>query len=245
MPSAPSAVPPPFIRLADNPVRWQILTELALSDRRVRELVERTGQPQNLVSYHLRLLRAGGLVSMRRSSYDKRDSYYHLDLERCADGLSSAAGALHPVLQTATPALRPTPTASGVLFACTGNSARSPIAEALLRHHTGGRVRVASAGTAPKDRVHPHAVRVLLERFDIDIHDQVPRSVDQVISSAPRIDRLITLCDKAREHIQVPKIRRHTHWSVPDPAEARASYASFVRIADDIDVRVRHLIPVL
>jgi hypothetical protein len=97
----------------------------------------------------------------------------------------------------------------------------------------------------PKDQVQPPAVRVLRERFDIDIHDQVPRAVDQVISSAPRIDRLITLCDKSREHIQVPKIRRRAHWSLPDPAEARASYATFARIADDIDARVRHLIPVL
>jgi ArsR family transcriptional regulator, arsenate/arsenite/antimonite-responsive transcriptional repressor / arsenate reductase (thioredoxin) len=65
---------PPFIRLADHPLRWRLLTELAASDRRVHELVERLRQPQNLVSYHLRLLRDGGLVTARRSSHDRRDS---------------------------------------------------------------------------------------------------------------------------------------------------------------------------
>ncbi len=49
---------PVFVRLADHPLRWRLLIELAASDRRVRELVELAGQPQNLISYHLRLLRA-------------------------------------------------------------------------------------------------------------------------------------------------------------------------------------------
>ncbi|HEX5986392.1 MAG TPA: ArsR family transcriptional regulator [Nocardioides sp.] len=246
MPSAARAQPPPFIRLAANPVRWQILTELATSDRRVRELVELTGEPQNLVSYHLRLLREAGLVTMRRSSHDGRDSYYHLDLGRCADALGAAAASLHPALGTTT-APRGTSTESGVLFVCTGNSARSPIAEALLRHHTNGRVPVASAGTAPKNRIHPHAVRVLRERFDIDIRDQLPRSVDEVTGTSLRVGRLITLCDKAREHIQLPRVRRRVHWSVPDPADTpgRPTYSSFVAVADDIDARVRHLIPVM
>jgi protein-tyrosine-phosphatase/DNA-binding transcriptional ArsR family regulator len=248
MPSATRAEPPPFIRLAANPVRWQILTELAVSDRRVRELVEHTGGPQNLVSYHLRLLKAEGLVTVRRSSHDKRDSYYHLDLDTCAEALGSAAASLHPALQTAAPAPpRRTRTAPSVLFVCTGNSARSPIAEALLRHHTGGRVPVASAGTSPKERLHPHALRVLRERFGIDIREQLPRSVDEVTGSGFRVDRLVTLCDKARERVYVPRTRRRVHWSVPDPADAQgpATYASFVTVANDIDVRIRHLIPVL
>ena len=77
----------PFVRLAAHPLRWKLLTALADSDLRVRELVERVGEPQNLVSYHLRLLRDGGLVTATRSSFDGRDSYYHLDLDalrRCA-----------------------------------------------------------------------------------------------------------------------------------------------------------------
>jgi ArsR family transcriptional regulator, arsenate/arsenite/antimonite-responsive transcriptional repressor / arsenate reductase (thioredoxin) len=66
--------PPAFVRLAAHPVRWRLLAELADSDYRVRELVARVDQSQNLVSYHLRLLRDGGLVTARRSSFDGRDS---------------------------------------------------------------------------------------------------------------------------------------------------------------------------
>ena len=61
---------PAFVRLAAHPLRWRLLTELAESDRRVRELVDVAGQPQNLISYHLRLLRGGGLVTAQRSSFD-------------------------------------------------------------------------------------------------------------------------------------------------------------------------------
>ena len=60
--------PPAFLRLAGEPLRWRLLSELARSDRRVGELTELVGQPQNAVSYHLGRMRAGGLVSMRHSS---------------------------------------------------------------------------------------------------------------------------------------------------------------------------------
>src|SRR5215468_1004909 len=95
----PRPAPPPFARMAADPLRWQLLRELAHSDRRVRELVALAGQPQNLVSYHLGQLRASGLVGARRSSFDGRDTYYHLDLARCAQSLASAGAALHPGLR--------------------------------------------------------------------------------------------------------------------------------------------------
>ena len=71
------AVPPP-LRLIADPVRWRLLRELAGGDLRVRELVAAAGEAQNLVSYHLRRLRSGGLVTARRSSFDGRDTYYSL-----------------------------------------------------------------------------------------------------------------------------------------------------------------------
>ena len=91
--------PPAFVQLAAHPLRWQLLTALVESDYRVRELVSLLEQPQNLLSYHLRLLRDGGLVSASRSSYDGRDSYYHLDLDRCAHALAETGAALHPALR--------------------------------------------------------------------------------------------------------------------------------------------------
>src|SRR3954454_7115858 len=92
------AVPPPFLRLAGHPLRWRLLSELSRSDRRVGELCELAGRRQSLVSYHLRQLRDGGLVSLRRSDADGRDTYYVLDLARGGELLTHAGVALHPGL---------------------------------------------------------------------------------------------------------------------------------------------------
>ena len=274
--------PPAFVRLAAHPLRWRLLTALAMSDYRVRELVHLLGEPQSLISYHLRLLRGGGLVTAHRSSFDARDSYYHLDLERCTHALTATGLALHPALTGLAlhPALglAPTPppaTATprlSVLFACTGNSARSPIAEALLRHRTGGHVKVTSAGSHPNPRIHPHAVRVLREHYGIDVGDQRPRHLDTVAHR--RFDHLITLCDKVREVCPDFTGRpRQTHWSIPAPPPThdldqpttsdldqpasrdldqvamsdidRVSYSAFSDMAAEIDTRIRYLLPVL
>jgi DNA-binding transcriptional ArsR family regulator len=82
--------PPEFLQLAGHPLRWRLLAELARSDRTVHELTGVVGQPQNLVSYHLGKLRDARLVSARRSSADRRDSYYTVDPGRVG-GLLSAA----------------------------------------------------------------------------------------------------------------------------------------------------------
>ncbi|WP_327581712.1 ArsR family transcriptional regulator [Nonomuraea sp. NBC_00507] len=251
--SGQGLTPPAFVRLAAHPLRWRLLTALADSDYRVRELATRVDQPQNLVSYHLRLLRDGGLVTATRSSFDGRDSYYHLDLERCTDALIDSGAALHPALRTkAAPSFpsadRQQARRIAVLFVCTGNSARSPIAEALLRHHTAGRVSVTSAGSRPRARLHPNTVRVLREAFDIDISGQRPRHLDALAGHT--FDHVITLCDKARE--VCPEFAHHprqAHWSIPEPATAgdtdQAGYPTFQRTAADIDTRIRHLLPVL
>jgi protein-tyrosine-phosphatase/DNA-binding transcriptional ArsR family regulator len=248
-----SQTAPAFVRLAAHPLRWRLLTELADSDYRVRELVTLVGEPQNLVSYHLRLLRDDGLVTSTRSSFDGRDSYYHLDLDRCADALADTGAALHPALRRE-PAPRIPPVdlrrspRIGVLFVCTGNSARSPIAEALLRHRTGGQVEAASAGSRPKPRLHPNTVRMLRDEFGIDITGQPPRHLDTV--TGRRFDYVISLCDRAREACpDFPDPSRRVHWSIPDPAESgdtdQATYPAFQRTAADIDTRIRYLLPIL
>lgn len=224
---------PDFLRLAAHPLRWQLLGLLADGDLRVRELVALTGEPQNLVSYHLRLLREGGLVTAARSTFDGRDSYYHLDLRRCGDGLAAAGAALHPSLG---PAAVPVRRGIAVLFVCTGNSVRSPMAEALLRHHTEGRVRAASAGVRPAERLHPSAVRVLRE-LGVAVSGR-PRDVRSM--TRRRFDHVITLCDKAREVCPDLGARR-AHWSIPEPE----GYEGFRATAAEIDVRVRHLVPAL
>jgi ArsR family transcriptional regulator, arsenate/arsenite/antimonite-responsive transcriptional repressor / arsenate reductase (thioredoxin) len=253
VPSVQVTAPPAFLRLAAHPLRWRLLTELADSDYRVRELATRVDQPQNLVSYHLRLLRDDGLVSAMRSSFDGRDSYYHLDLDRCAEALTTSGAALHPALRRdAPPPIPPVgqqrSTRIAVLFVCTGNSARSPIAEAVLRHHTAGRVTVTSAGSRPKPHLHPNTVRVLREAFGIDVSSQQPQHLDTL--AGHRFDLVVTLCDRAREVCpEFPHHPRRAHWSIPDPAAAgdtdQASHPAFQRIAADINTRIRHLLPVL
>ncbi|WP_327096704.1 ArsR family transcriptional regulator [Nocardia vinacea] len=244
-----SRTAPAFVQLAAHPVRWRLLTELAAGDYRVRELVSLVGESQNLVSYHLRLLRDGGLVTATRSSFDGRDSYYHLDLDHCADLLVGTGPGLHP-------ALRMTPAPPGfnsavpmaVLFVCTGNSARSTIAEALLRNHTGGRIDVTSAGSHPKPEMHPDTVRVLRDEYGIDIAGQQPRHLETLAGRC--FDVVITLCDKARE--VCPEFGDNTwtsHWSIPDPAASGAvgedSYEVFRATAAEIDTRVRFVLSVL
>jgi protein-tyrosine-phosphatase/DNA-binding transcriptional ArsR family regulator len=252
-PSGQVAAPPAFVRLVAQPLRWTLLTALADSDYRVRELVARVDQPQNLVSYHLRLLRGAGLVTATRSSFDGRDSYYHLNLDRCAAALAATGAALHPALREAagppaTPTGQPRWPRIAVLFVCTGNSARSPMAEALLRHHTAGRLIVTSAGSRPKPALHPNTVRVLGKQFGIDVSGQRPRHLDAL--AGRRFDHVVTLCDRVREICpEFPHHPRRIHWCIPDPASAhdtdQASYPAFQHTAEDIDTRIRHLLPVL
>jgi protein-tyrosine-phosphatase/DNA-binding transcriptional ArsR family regulator len=253
VPSLRTTTPPAFLRLAAHPLRWRLLSELAASDHRVRDLVTRVDRPQNLVSYHVRQLRDGGLVTSTRSSHDGRDTYYHLDLDRCAVAFDHGGAALHPALRRGpAPPVFPLDQQPSrplaVLFVCTGNGTRSPIAEALLRHHTAGQVTVASAGTRPRSALHPNTIRVLGEGFGIDVSGRQPQHVAAL--AGRRFDHVVTLCDRARE--ACPDLAPHprqVHWSIPDPAASggtdRATYPDFERTAAEIATRVRHLLPVL
>jgi hypothetical protein len=137
-----------------------------------------------LISYHLRLLREGALVQERRSAADARDVYYSVDLDRFQTLYKSAAASLHPALADPQPSeSEDTATAnrppSRVLFLCTHNSARSQMAEALLRHLGGERVEVFSAGTEPST-VHPKALEIL-QKEEIDTTGLHSKHVTQFI----------------------------------------------------------------
>jgi protein-tyrosine-phosphatase/DNA-binding transcriptional ArsR family regulator len=241
---------PPVVRLLADPVRWRLVRQLAFSDQRVRELVKVLGEPQNLVSYHLRRLRGGGLVTSRRSSFDARDTYYSLNLTACLQALSDAAAAVHPGLVhwPGTQGEDPGQTGAGqrVLFVCTGNSGRSPMAQALLENRARPRIQAGSAGIRPKP-VHPMAVAVMRDRYGIDIAGHRPVPVEAV--TGWRFDYVISLCDKARE--ACPEFTGQPgrmHWSLPDPASGEggpAGYSAFERIAIDLDARIGFLLSAL
>jgi ArsR family transcriptional regulator, arsenate/arsenite/antimonite-responsive transcriptional repressor / arsenate reductase (thioredoxin) len=244
----PLCAPPEFVRLVAHRVRWGLLQELVQSDRAVRELTQRLDEPQSLVSYHLRQLRDGGLVSARRSSADGRDSYYAVDLSACQEALQTAGAALHPGLALVTPP--PAPPRVGrkrrrprVLFLCTGNSARSQIAEALLVERSVGSVEAVSAGSQPKP-LHPNAVRVLSQR-GIDISANHTKHLDEFVEQ--RFDLVVTLCDRVREVCpEFPSPAEHVHWSIPDPAlegaTNRASYPAFERTTVELETRIEFLL---
>jgi ArsR family transcriptional regulator, arsenate/arsenite/antimonite-responsive transcriptional repressor / arsenate reductase (thioredoxin) len=227
------------------------LSELSYSDRRVRELCVRLELPQNLVSYHLGRLRAERLVTRRRSTADGRDYYYLLELERCGELLAEAGSALHPGLRLApTPPRRRSARARRhqprVLFLCTGNSARSQMAEALTERLGGGAVTARSAGSAPKP-LHPNAVRVLSER-GIDISGARSKHLDEF--AGEKFDCVVTLCDRVRE--VCPEFPSHPdliHWSIPDPGrepgEHWQTYRAFERTADELATRIRFLLEMI
>jgi ArsR family transcriptional regulator, arsenate/arsenite/antimonite-responsive transcriptional repressor / arsenate reductase (thioredoxin) len=236
------SAPPPFVRLAGHPLRWRLLGELARSDRRVRELVSLVGQPQNLVSYHLGRLRADGLVAARRSNFDARDAYYHLDLANCAGALAAAGKALHPGLQLAPVPATTRVNRCRVLFLCTGNSARSPAAEALLRKRA-GQVEVTSAGSHPKP-LHPNTVRVL-RNYGIELTGRLPQHLS--VYENQRFDYVITLCDRVREVCpEFPGPAEQVHWSIPDPAASggtdQDTYPAFEAMAAELDRRIGFLL---
>jgi protein-tyrosine-phosphatase len=236
--------PPRFLRLAGHPLRWRLLSELARSDRRVGELCELAGRRQSLVSYHLRQLRDGGLVWTRRSIADGRDSYYVLDLARCGELLCTAGVSLHPGLAPIPPAPGESRSAPArVLFLCTGNSARSQIAEALCEQLSGGAVSAVSAGSHPKP-VHPNAVRVMRER-GIDLAGCRSKHLSEF--SGLRFDYVISLCDRVREVCpEFPGAPELIHWSIPDPAREPGSHEetlpAFERTAAELGTRIHFLL---
>jgi len=235
--------PPQVLQLLAHPLRWSLFKALGASDYRVQELAARVHEPMNLVSYHLKKMRGDALVSARRSEADSRDVYYSLDLDRLRRLFFEAGGALHPALAAyagesttgTVPALR-------VLFVCTHNSARSQMAEGLLRTLAGGVIDVTSAGSHPT-RVHPEAIRTM-DELGIDISKQEARHLS-AFAEQP-FDYVVTVCDKAREVCpRFPGAGVQVHWGLTDPLafeDAAQRAASFERTAQQLKTRIGYFL---
>ncbi len=130
-----------------------------------------------------------------------------------------------------------------VLFVCTGNSARSQMAEGFARHLGRGQVEAHSAGMEPS-RLNPFAVAAMRER-GIDISRQRSKAFDEAL--ARQMDLVITVCGNADERCPVlpPEVKR-LHWPLEDPAAATGTeieiQAKFREIRDQIEGRVRDLV---
>ncbi len=127
-----------------------------------------------------------------------------------------------------------------VLILCTGNSARSQMAEGLLRERAGDKMDVFSAGTHPSV-VNPLAIQAMQER-GIDISHHRSKSVNEFLNSP--FDFVITVCDNAAERCPIfPGPAKRIHWSFPDPAAAQGSEEQrlqvFRNVRDSIETQLR------
>jgi len=124
-----------------------------------------------------------------------------------------------------------------VLFLCTGNSARSQMAEGLLRHLAGNEYDVVSAGTVPKG-VHPRTVEVMHES-GVDVSAHASKDLTQFLGQ--QFDYVITVCDRARQQCPIFPGAAPIHWGFDDPAEAESTQQleTFRRVRDEIRQRIR------
>ncbi|RMH48516.1 MAG: ArsR family transcriptional regulator [Alphaproteobacteria bacterium] len=221
-----------------HPVRlgvFRLLVRRAPEGATPGELQAMLGKAPSTLSAHLAQLRSAGLVEVVREGRSLR---YSADLDAlgglvdylvadCCRGRADlcaplARGALSRA-EAPVGAARPL----GVLFICTGNTARSILSEAILRHLGGSRFRALSAGTRPEGVVNPLTLRVL-EAHGIDTEGLRSKSLDEIAADATaRPDLVFTVCDRAAAE-ECPVWLGDAvvaHWGLPDPAASGGTEA--------------------
>ena len=134
----------------------------------------------------------------------------------------------------------------GVLVLCTGNSCRSQITEAFLRHHGGDRLEVYSAGTEPAGEIHPLVYTVMAEK-GLDLAGQRPKEYRCYLGRIP-VHTLIIVCDGAAKACPAvwPGAMERIFWPTDDPAafegDAEEALAEFRRVRDELEARVREFV---
>jgi len=214
-------------------------------------IAARLGLSPSALSFHLKELDRAGLVRCRREGRFRRYAaepgpvhrlIEHLVTE-CLDGRPSPFAMPEPASRgrrhTETGRDRMADRIFNVLFLCTGNSARSVIAECLLNRWGARHFRTYSAGSHPRGEIHPHALDILRqENFEVD--DLRSNSWDEfAVADAPRLDFVFTVCDRAAAEVCPvwPGQPMTAHWGIPDPAaiegreaERRFAFADTLRM---------------
>lgn len=210
---------------------FRLLMRFAPTGVRPTEIAEALGLKQNTLSHHLADLLASGLVRVRREG---RSLFYAADLDTTEGLIGYLAldlGRARPDLlslitsENEKPPMRPTD--FDVLFICSGNSARSIFAEALLRDLGQGRFHAFSAGTRPGSMLNPFALEVL-QRNGHDTSALRSKHIDEFQHpGAPVMDFVFTVCDTAatEECPPWPGQPITGHWGLPDPVKATGTEA--------------------
>jgi protein-tyrosine-phosphatase/DNA-binding transcriptional ArsR family regulator len=215
---------------------FRLLMRFAPRGARPTEIAEALGLKQNTLSHHLADLTGSGLVTVMR---DGRSLFYAVDLDRAEQLIAYLAldvsrarpDLIAPLLSAqrdTDPMTAANPdTAFDVLFICSGNSARSILAEALLRDLGKGRFRAHSAGTRPNSSLNPHAVEIL-RRNGHDTTGLRSKHISEFQTAGSAVmDFVFTVCDTAaaEECPPWPGQPITGHWGLPDPVKATGSDA--------------------
>jgi protein-tyrosine-phosphatase/DNA-binding transcriptional ArsR family regulator len=211
---------------------FRLLMRFTPQGVRPTEMAEALGFKPNTLSHHLNDLTAAGLIRVERQG---RSLFYSVDLATAEDLLGYLAldvGRARPdLLAPLLPALKEPPamrdTDFDVLFICSGNSARSIFAEALLRDLGQGKFQAFSAGTRPNTQLNPFALEVL-KRNGHDIGDLRSKHISEFqVAGAPVMDFVFTVCDTAaaEECPPWPGQPITGHWGLPDPVKVEGTDA--------------------
>lgn len=207
---------------------WRLLLRFAPQGVRPTEMAEALGMKPNTLSHHLADLTASGLATVRRAG---RSLFYAADLGAAMGMigyLAFDAGRARPDLLPVPPPDASTGRPLNVLFVCSGNSARSILAEALLNDLGEGRFRAFSAGTRPRSAPDPMALD-LLRRKGLETTGLRAKHIAEFqAQGAPRMDLVVTVCDGAAAEDGPPWPGQPiaAHWPVPDPVRATGTDAT-------------------
>jgi protein-tyrosine-phosphatase len=207
-----------YAALAD-PGRLAIVDRLSLGDASPSELQALLLMPSNLIAHHLNVLQKANVTRRVRSEGDRRRIYVSLNSE-----------ALESILPS------PVRRAERVVFVCTQNSARSPLAVAIWHRHS--KLPATSAGTHPVSEIHPGALAAA-RRHQLPMQARTPLHLNNVLALG---DLAVVVCDRAHE--EVPGDLPRIHWSIPDPVRTSAPEA-FDRTIDVLTKRIVRLVPIL